>query len=102
MEIRAEITGLKYKPLLCRDLTEYSLYDLPTALSNESAFILNFNKYNKFSVSWWVSAKRTRTILMQESTTLYLSLAKKLPLYQSLKMKVNAAIGITFSGIQFH
>jgi len=61
MEVRAKITGLNYKPFLCRDLNEYNLDDLSFAISKEGAFILNFNKHNKFGISWWVSAKRTRS-----------------------------------------
>ena len=59
MDLFAEITGISYKPFLCRDLDSFPFADLETAFSN-SAFILNANA-NSVAVSWWVSAKRTRS-----------------------------------------
>lgn len=61
MDISARITGIKYSPLLCRKLQPFNLEDLDKALSNNATFILNINKENKIAVSWWVSAKRTRS-----------------------------------------
>jgi len=60
MEISAEITGIKYKPLLCRELKAYSIENLEQALSKDATFLLNVNN-QKLAVSWWVSAKRTRS-----------------------------------------
>jgi len=61
MDINAKITGIEYNPLLCRKLKEYKFDDLSIALSTDATFILNVNGYNKVEVSWWVSAKRSRS-----------------------------------------
>jgi hypothetical protein len=61
MDILANIKGIKYKPYLCRKLNSYDMNDLSKALSKEATFILNINKKDKIAVSWWVSAKRTRS-----------------------------------------
>lgn len=61
MNILARITGIKYKPLLCRRLETFDFEDIATALSSHATFILNVGKENKVAVSWWVSAKRTRS-----------------------------------------
>jgi hypothetical protein len=61
MKISAEIKGVGYTPLLCRELKEFSLKELKSAFNSESAFIVELNKNKKFAVSWWVSAKRTRS-----------------------------------------
>jgi len=61
MDIFAKITGIKYTPLLCRKLDSYDFKNLEKALSEKATFILNINKENKVAVSWWVSAKRTRS-----------------------------------------
>lgn len=61
MDISAKITGIEYTPLLCRKLETFDFEDLDKALSRSATFILNVDKDNKVAVSWWVSAKRTRT-----------------------------------------
>jgi len=61
MDILAKIKGIKYSPLLCRDLEVFSYKDLEKALASCASFILNINKENKVAISWWVSAKRTRS-----------------------------------------
>uniref|UniRef100_A0A7C3J1I8 Uncharacterized protein n=1 Tax=Candidatus Methanomethylicus mesodigestus TaxID=1867258 RepID=A0A7C3J1I8_9CREN len=61
MEIKAEIKGLKYTPLMCRELDEVSLSQLEDALAHKANFILNMGELNRIAVSWWVSAKRTRS-----------------------------------------
>ncbi len=61
MDLSAKIKGIKYKPLLCRDLEIFEFKDLEKALSSCASFILTINKENKVAVSWWVSAKRTRS-----------------------------------------
>ena len=61
MEIFANINGLKYKALLCSKLDSYSLEQLEDALSKSASFILDIDTENKLAVSWWVSAKRTRS-----------------------------------------
>jgi hypothetical protein len=61
MDIFAEITGIKYTPLLSRKLHNFSLNSFEEALSKEATFILSVNEKDKIAVSWWVSAKRTRS-----------------------------------------
>lgn len=61
MEITARIVrGIQYTPLLCRTLKHYTLSTLPTAF-NDATFFLDTDSQNKLAVSWWVSAKRTRS-----------------------------------------
>lgn len=61
MDLLAKIKGIKYKPLLCRKLEIFDFKDLEKALISCASFILNIDKENKVAVSWWVSAKRTRS-----------------------------------------
>mgnify|MGYP001611539013 CR=1 FL=1 len=61
MDILAKIKGIKYNPLLCRDLEVFGYKDLEKALASCASFILNINKENRVAISWWVSAKRTRS-----------------------------------------
>ncbi|GIW64633.1 MAG: hypothetical protein KatS3mg092_0566 [Patescibacteria group bacterium] len=61
MDLLAKIKGIKYRPLLCRKLEVFDFKDLGNALSSCASFILNIDKENKVAVSWWVSAKRTRS-----------------------------------------
>lgn len=61
MELFAEITGIKYTPFLCGALEIFPVDSLGTALSTHSAFGLNVGKEKHVAVSWWVSAKRTRS-----------------------------------------
>ncbi|MCS7092154.1 MAG: hypothetical protein NZM26_02285 [Patescibacteria group bacterium] len=61
MDLSAKIKGIKYKPLLCRELEVFEFKDLEKALSSCASFILNINKENKVAISLWVSAKRTRS-----------------------------------------
>lgn len=62
MEIVAKIIkGIRYSALMCRNLNTYKLKDLNVALSKDATFFLEINNQNKFAVSWWVSAKRTRS-----------------------------------------
>lgn len=61
MDISARITGIKYSPFLCRKLHTFDLTQFGEALSKEATFILRIDDENKFAISWWVSAKRTRS-----------------------------------------
>ena len=61
MDLSAKIKGIKYKPFLCRDLEIFEFNDLEKALTSAASFILKINKENKVAISWWVSAKRTRS-----------------------------------------
>ena len=59
MDLLANISGIKYTPFLCPTLKAFSIDDLEAAFAN-SAFRLNVGE-DTVAVSWWVSAKRTRT-----------------------------------------
>jgi hypothetical protein len=61
MDLSAKIKGIKYKPFLCRDLEIFEFSDLEKALASSASFILKINKENRVAISWWVSAKRTRS-----------------------------------------
>lgn len=61
MDLSAKITGVEYKPFLCAELKVYAFKELKKALSKSAVFILNVDKTNKIAISWWVSAKRTRS-----------------------------------------
>jgi len=61
MHIFAKITGIKYTPFLCRKLNTFDFRNLSKALSKEATFILEVNSKDRIAVSWWVSAKRTRS-----------------------------------------
>ncbi len=60
-KIIAKITGIRYTPFLCRELTTFDLESLHSALSTQATFILNITKTNSAAISWWVSSKRTRS-----------------------------------------
>ena len=59
--ISAKIKEIKYTPLLCRELNVFNFTELDKALSNDATFILKINDKNQIALSWWVSAKRTRS-----------------------------------------
>ncbi len=59
--ITAKITGIEYTPLLCRELHTFNFDELAEALSKDATFILRIDDKNQVAVSWWVSAKRTRS-----------------------------------------
>jgi len=61
MDLSAKITGIKYKPFLCAKLKSFAFKGLEQALATNAVFILNIDKENSVAVSWWVSAKRTRS-----------------------------------------
>ncbi len=61
LNVTATIKGIKYKPLLCRKLNLFSVEELDKALSSDATFILNIDDKNQIALSWWVSAKRTRS-----------------------------------------
>lgn len=60
LELTAQITGLKYRPTLCRDLKTYTFENFEEAFGKDASFHLVVEDY-KMAVSWWVSAKRTRS-----------------------------------------
>ena len=59
--ITAKIKGIKYTPLLCRKLHTFNFNELDKALSSDATFILKIDDKNQIALSWWVSAKRTRS-----------------------------------------
>ena len=61
LKLKGKITGIKYTPFLCRSLRKYPFEKLEEAINQDATFILNFNKYGGIAISWWVSAKRTRS-----------------------------------------
>ena len=61
MDLSAKITGIRYKPFLCAKLKSFAFKDLKRALATNAVFILNIDRENSIAVSWWVSAKRTRS-----------------------------------------
>jgi len=61
VEIRAEIKGIKYQPLLCNKLETFDIENLKEAFEKKSTFILRLKDNTCFALSWWVSAKRTRS-----------------------------------------
>ncbi len=61
MDLSAKITGIKYKPFLCRHLNIYHLEKIDEALSKDATFIVNINDKSQIAISWWVSPKRTRS-----------------------------------------
>lgn len=54
------IKGIAYKPLRGKNLNSYKFNSLSTALK-DATFFLDINQHDKLAVSWWVSAKRTRS-----------------------------------------
>ncbi|HAX61727.1 MAG TPA: hypothetical protein DCX95_04090 [Elusimicrobia bacterium] len=61
MHISAKITGIKYKPFLCRELKNYIFSELNTAIIQNGSFLLKIDEENQIAASWWTSAKRSRT-----------------------------------------
>jgi hypothetical protein len=61
MPITAKIKEMKYTSLLGRDLNTYDFHNLNSALNTDATFILRIDDKNSFAVSWWRSAKRTRS-----------------------------------------
>ncbi len=59
--ITAKIKGIKYTPLLCRKLHTFKFNELDRAIPKEATFILKIDEKNQIALSWWVSAKRTRS-----------------------------------------
>lgn len=61
INISANINGIKYTPFLCKKLHIFNILELSEALSKEATFILRVDDKNQIAMSWWVSAKRTRS-----------------------------------------
>ncbi|MFA7203602.1 MAG: hypothetical protein WC188_07865 [Candidatus Caldatribacteriota bacterium] len=61
LNVTAIIKGIKYEPLLCRNLNLFNVEELDKALSSDATFIVNIDDKNQIALSWWVSSKRTRS-----------------------------------------
>lgn len=61
INITANITGIKYTPVLCRELNTFTIDKLENAISQKASFILRVDEENQIALSWWVSPKRTRS-----------------------------------------
>lgn len=61
MGVFAKITGIKYTPFLCKKLNAHPIVCLDSALAADGTFILKLDERKQIALSWWVSAKRTRT-----------------------------------------
>ncbi|MEM0465269.1 MAG: hypothetical protein QXW97_01045 [Candidatus Pacearchaeota archaeon] len=59
--ISAKIKGIKYTPLLCRELNTFKFLEIDKALFGDATFILKIDDKNQIALSWWVSPKRTRS-----------------------------------------
>lgn len=60
--VTAKITdGISYKPFLCRKLHTFVFEDFGRGLSTEATFLIKLTEEQQVAVSWWVSAKRTRS-----------------------------------------
>src|SRR3989338_10619941 len=60
--IKAKITGIEYTPFLCRKLQSFKLEELQKANSKRvNTFILDVGNEKEIALSWWRSAKRTRS-----------------------------------------
>ena len=61
MDIFGEIKGIEYTPFLCKRLNSFNFDEIDKALAKEATFILKIDNKEQIAVSWWVSAKRTRS-----------------------------------------
>jgi hypothetical protein len=61
MNIIAEINKVIYKPSMCRNLQTVSFENIERDFYSNGSFLLEVDSKNQFGVSWWVSAKRTRS-----------------------------------------
>ena len=60
LDIKATITGIRYKYSMCRKLNEYSAGQIQSGMPNDATFYLNIDG-EKVALSYWVSPKRTRS-----------------------------------------
>lgn len=61
MNIKAQINKITYTPLMCKDLKIIDFQDIEVEFHKNSSFLLDVDSKNRFGVSWWISAKRTRS-----------------------------------------
>jgi len=61
LEIQAEINKINYTPSLIRQLNVVGIDKFDQSFQMNSSFLLEMNHWDHFAVSWWVSAKRTRS-----------------------------------------
>jgi hypothetical protein len=60
MDVSAKITGIKYTPLMCRELESFEIDTLQKSFPRLGTFLLRIGG-KELAISWWTSAKRTRT-----------------------------------------
>lgn len=101
MNITAEITGIKYVPKLGRNLRKFPLSSLAQALSTDASFLLEMEDGKVLAVSWWVSAKRTRSYPYARVYDTLAFAGKKVTISQSSKTKAKTAIEIFCNGTPF-
>jgi len=61
VRITANITAVRYKPLLCSKLQLFDYGKLEEAVSQKASFLLKTRGAGSIALSWWVSPKRTRS-----------------------------------------
>lgn len=61
LRITANITAIRYKPLLCRELQLFDYDQLEKSISQNASFLLRTRAPGSIAISWWVSPKRTRS-----------------------------------------
>jgi len=61
LRITANITAIRYKPLLCRELQLFDYDQLEEGISQNASFLLRTRAPGSIAISWWVSPKRTRS-----------------------------------------
>ncbi len=59
--IQGRIENIQYTPFMCNQLEEIEISSFSEAMCHKSSFILKVDNMNKAAISWWVSAKRTRS-----------------------------------------
>ena len=84
MNITAEITGISYEPMLCKDLSEFSINQLDEAMK-KGAFVLEVSKNKKVAISRWTSPKRTRSYPYARVYDTYGFLGKKITIIPFVK-----------------
>lgn len=61
LRITANITAIKYQPLLCKELKLFNYDQLEKGVSQNASFLLRTKGQGNIAISWWVSPKRTRS-----------------------------------------
>ena len=86
--VSAKIRGVKYTPFLCRKLRTFGIKDLAKGLDSDATFILKVDSMNSIALSWWVSAKRTRSYPYSRVYDSFKFAGKKVTVIPIIKEKV--------------